>query len=72
MDRKHCSGCRNNFYNGNNDLGVQQCLSLKNAKLIMRKEVHIDQVPPWKQKAQKFPDCYSKARFVYVAPDRTC
>ena len=72
MDRKHCTGCRNNFYNGNNDLGVKECWSMKDAKLIMRKEVHIDQMPPWKQKAIELPNCYSKERFVYVAPDRTC
>lgn len=25
MQLKHCQGCRDNFYNGNNDLGVSQC-----------------------------------------------
>ncbi len=70
MDKKHCRGCRNNFYNGNNDLGVNECWSLKDAKLIMRKEVHINDVPPWNQKAEKFPDCYHKPKFVYVAANR--
>jgi len=36
MDKKHCVGCRNNFYNGNNDIGVSECWSLKNAKLKTR------------------------------------
>jgi hypothetical protein len=70
MDKKHCSGCRDNFYNGNNDLGVSQCWSLKDAKLIMRKEVHIDQVPPWNQKAKMLPNCYHREQFVYVRPDQ--
>lgn len=33
MDKKYCVGCRDNFYNGNNDLGVKECWKLKNAKL---------------------------------------
>ena len=32
--RKHCTGCEDNFYNGNNDLGVNECWSLDNMKLI--------------------------------------
>ena len=70
MDRKHCRGCRNNFYNANNDLGVGECWSLKDAKLVVRREVHISQVPPWNQKVGKFPNCYHKPQFVYVAADR--
>ncbi|KKL21047.1 hypothetical protein LCGC14_2449400 [marine sediment metagenome] len=31
-----CGGCRNNFYNGNNDLGVSRCWSLKDARLVKR------------------------------------
>ena len=70
MDKRHCAGCRNDFYNGNNELGVTECWSRAKAKLVMRKEVHVDQVPPWTQKAKKLPDCYSRPRFVYVDPKR--
>jgi len=69
-DTRHCSGCRNNFYNGNNELGVTKCWSLPDAKLVMRKEVHINQVPPWTQRASKVLDCYHQQGYVYVAPDR--
>jgi|SRR6185295_3929267 len=31
-----CSGCRDNFYNGNNPLGVSECWSFKNAKVVKR------------------------------------
>ena len=31
-----CIGCRNNFYNGNNNLGVKQCWSLKSARKVKR------------------------------------
>ena len=70
MDKKHCSGCYNDFYNDHNPLGVKECWSLKDAVLIMRKEVSIDQVPPWTQKARLLPNCYSRQRFVYVKPDQ--
>ncbi len=36
LTTKYCSGCRDNFYNGNNGIGVQQCWSLKNAKVVTR------------------------------------
>jgi hypothetical protein len=35
-DRKHCSGCRDDFYNGQNELGVKECWSLKSAKVVTR------------------------------------
>lgn len=67
---KHCSGCHDDFYNlpGNSSEG--RCWMLDQMKLIQRKEVSIDQVPPWYQKARLFPNCYHKPRFVYVTPDR--
>jgi hypothetical protein len=33
---RHCGGCRDDFYNGNNPLGVQRCWGLKTAKLVTR------------------------------------
>lgn len=71
-NKSRCAGCRNDFYNGNNNLGVKECWSLKDAKVILRKRVHRDQIPPWNQKAEKFPDCYNQAGFVFVKPDATC
>jgi len=70
--REMCSGCRNNFYNGNNPHGVTQCWSFKTAKVILRKEVHVDQRPPWNQKAKKFLSCYHRPRYVYVGKNQTC
>jgi hypothetical protein len=72
MDRKHCRGCRNDFYNGRQNFNGNECWSLKTAKIVWRKEVHIDQVPPWTQKARRLPDCYHAPRHVYVDPKRTC
>lgn len=33
---KMCFGCRENFYNGNNNVGVKECWNLKSAKLVKR------------------------------------
>lgn len=76
IDKKHCSGCRDDYYNhapmGLNVVnGEPQCWSLKTAKLVMRKRVHISQVPPWTQPAEKLPNCYKKPQFVFVEPGRT-
>jgi len=34
--RKLCVGCRDNFYNGNNGLGVKECWLLKGARPVTR------------------------------------
>lgn len=70
MTKKDCEGCRNDFYNGNNPMGVKECWSFKTAKIVWSKEVHIDQVPPWNQKAKRLPDCYHADRYVYIKPDK--
>jgi len=70
MDSRWCSGCRNDFYNGNNELGITKCWGLEGAKVIKRKKVHISQVPPWKQKARLFPSCYHQAQYVFVGENQ--
>lgn len=69
---KHCVGCHDDYYNcpGNSPDGV--CWSLKSMKLVWRKQVHIDQRPPWTQKSKLMPDCYHAQRYVFVKPDQTC
>ena len=65
MDKKHCAGCCDNFYNGNNDLGVKVCWMLKSAARIRRVRVHVDQRPPWTAAPELLPNCYTKDRFVF-------
>ncbi len=36
MEKKYCVGCDDNFYNGNNPLGVKECWSFKTAKVVKR------------------------------------
>jgi hypothetical protein len=71
MKKEKCEGCYKNVYNHGLG-GANECWQLSSAKLIKRKEVHIDQMPPWKQKAKLFPSCYTKQRYVYVDPSATC
>jgi len=32
-DKKYCVGCDENFYNGNNTLGIKECWHYKDAKV---------------------------------------
>lgn len=38
MDKKHCVGCKNNFYNG----GGRECWSLETAKVVTKYAIHMD------------------------------
>lgn len=68
---KYCVGCRDNVYNlGLN--GVTECWMLKNAKLVWKKAVPIDQRPPWTQPARRVLDCYREKGYIYVHKDTIC
>jgi len=70
---KHCVGCRDNFYNGNNDMGIKQCWCMEGATLVKKKQVGIDDVPPWDwQPVVTVPSCYRKKGYVHVGPKQTC
>lgn len=71
MDKRNCAGCYNNGYSRGLG-GAKECWCLEDARVIMRKEVHVDQRPPWNQQAGPFPNCYRRRGFVYVDPERTC
>ena len=66
----HCIGCENDFYNGNNPMGIKECWHLKKAKIVWRKEVPYDQEPPWNQKAHRYLECYQSRHCIYVEADR--
>jgi hypothetical protein len=70
MDRKHCRGCRDNFYNGNNDLGVSECWMLKDAKREKRIRIPTDMRPPYKGlPVVQMPTCYHEKGYVLVKPE---
>ena len=35
-DKKYCIGCEDNFYNGNNDMGIKECWDFEDAKVVSR------------------------------------
>ena len=70
IDKEHCIGCENDFYNDNNPYGIEECWSLKNAKLVWRPQIHVDSSPPYKhKKAKRVPSCYRVRRYVFVSKD---
>jgi len=70
MKKTDCVGCYNNYYNGNNDIGVRECLYFSSAKIVRRKQVHINQQPPWTQRPISVPDCYRQGGYIFVPPNR--
>lgn len=65
---EHCSGCRNNFYNGNNSLGVTRCWSLEKATLETRYSLGKN-VPMNIREAYfkcKKPSCYHSTGYIYL------
>ena len=70
MDKKHCVGCEDNFYNANNPHGVKECWAYKKAKIVLRKKVHKDQTPPWNHEPNMYPSCYRQKNFVFFEGDR--
>ena len=65
-----CSGCSEDFYNDHNPYGIKECWNLKTATVALKNEVHVDQLPPWKNKPQEFLSCFRRPRHVYVRPDQ--
>ena len=73
MDKRHCSGCEDDFYNHRQTPGFdggRECWSLKTAKLCMRKRVSIHQRPPWLNAPEQLPSCYHQKGFIFVAGDQ--
>ena len=74
FDKKHCSGCRNNFYNGNNSFGVRGCWSSKGAKIVKRIPIGFWESPPYlNKKTVSVPNCWhdeGSNRTLYVERSR--
>lgn len=66
--RQLCSGCHDEIYHGSNN----NCWTFQKAELVLRREVHIDERPPWTRKPKKMLSCYHRSRYVYVDPKVTC
>lgn len=69
--KQMCVGCRNNFYNGNNNLGVTECWNFPTAKIVSRKKVGLWDTPPWEhQPVVKTLSCHHEQGYVFVEPHR--
>jgi hypothetical protein len=66
--KSDCEGCRNDFYNGKNDLGVGECWSFKDAEIVT-----LYQIGTWvpQDRASNFtkvkrPSCYHQTGSVFM------
>lgn len=64
--KKHCAGCEDNYYNRGNNSPSGECWGLKTAKMIKRKQVGMNDTPPWTWKSQKFLSCYNRKGYVFI------
>lgn len=64
--KSDCAGCENNFYNGNNSLGVQECWSFKSATMVKARDVPISMRPPYTFPETTRPSCYKAKGYVRV------
>lgn len=69
MKKQNCVGCYNDDYNHGLG-GATECWHFKDAKLIQRVAISIDQPPPYTQKPSKLPNCYRRQRFVFWTPEQ--
>ena len=68
---KMCRGCRDDFYNAKNDLGVTECWNLATAKTVTMRRVGTGDVPPWDHEPVKVLSCRTETGFVFVSKNRT-
>jgi len=45
--KEKCHGCEDDFYNGNNDLGVKECWNFKSAFMKRTRKIPVSMRPPW-------------------------
>ena len=69
--KKMCVGCYNDDYNRGLG-GAKECWSLETAEPVMKKKVHMDDVPPWTQKPIKVLSCRREQRYIFVGPNQEC
>ena len=69
MEKKHCNGCRDDFYNGNNPLKVASCWSFDKKKKLVTKfklSVHTPMNIKGAYIKSKVPPCYHRDGFVFL------
>lgn len=67
---EHCKGCRDDFYNGRQNICGNTCWSLKSAVMEKRIIVPVDMRPPYLHlPVQNVLNCYRPERCVSVKPE---
>jgi hypothetical protein len=66
---KMCAGCSENFYNGNNDIGISRCWNLDSAKVVKKVRVGINERPPWTGPEVKVLSCRRERGVVLMSPE---
>lgn len=70
MDVKFCSGCEDNFYNGNNPYGITECWHRAKAEQKSYRLIPISMPPPYLQiSLKKLPNCYKAKGYAKVKPE---
>jgi hypothetical protein len=73
VTKDNCRGCRDDFYNDRNPLGVKECWMFKAAKLVDRYRTHRDAMPASKGAFAevRVPSCFNQTGvyFVKTVPD---
>lgn len=71
--RSMCSGCKDDFYNGHNNLGIEECSSFPNAEIVKVIRIGFWERPPYRDKPiEKKLSCYRKKDNVFVkVPDQS-
>ncbi len=68
MNKTNCTGCEENFYNGNNPFGITECFHLKHATITMRFAISVN--APMDTRAnyiqERRPVCFRRKGSVYL------
>ena len=68
MDKKHCRGCYNDYYNYNADGG---CWYREKAKLVWRMLIGVHERPPYKKGKKRVPDCWRGQQVTAIDPEKS-
>ncbi len=64
-----CKGCYNNDYNHGLG-GAKECWNYEDGIVKLRKRVHINDRPPWRNDPRMMMSCYQEPKYIFVNGDR--
>lgn len=66
---KLCRGCREDFYNGHNELGVKRCWNLASAEPVERVCVGTWDSPPYLRRVETTLSCHRPKGLTWLSPN---